>query len=98
MNTNEQKFDCLAVTHVEVSVFNQGAYLGKLRGFATIVLNGQLQIRGLRIMDSENGLYVGYPTDPYCREDFQHMVLPMTRKLREHIECAILEKYQQAIG
>jgi stage V sporulation protein G len=74
MNTNEQKFDCLSVTHVEVSVFKQGAYLGKLRGFATIVLNGQLQIRGLMIMDSENGLYVGYPTDPYCREDFQHMV------------------------
>ena len=73
MNTNEQKFDCLAVTHVEVSFFNQGAYLGKLRGFATVVLNGQLQIRGLRIMDSENGLYVGYPTDPFCREDFQHM-------------------------
>lgn len=98
MNTNEQKFDCLSVTHVEVSVFKQGAYLGKLRGFATIVLNGQLQIRGLRIMDSENGLYVGYPTNPYCREDFQHMVLPMTRQLREHIECVVLEKYQQAIG
>ena len=66
--------------------------------FATIVLNGQLQIRGLRIMDSENGLYVGYPTDPFCREDFRHMVLPMTRQLREHIECVVLEKYQQAIG
>lgn len=98
MNTNEQKFDCLSVTHVEVSVFKPGAYLGKLRGFATIVLNGQLQIRGLRIMDSENGLYVGYPTDPYCREDFQHMVLPMTRALREHIENCVLEKYQQVIG
>lgn len=84
MNTNEKKFDCLSVTHVEVSVFKQGAYLGKLRG--------------LRIMDSENGLYVGYPTDPFCREDFQHMVLPMTRQLREHIECVVLEKYQQAIG
>lgn len=98
MNTNEQKFDCLAVTHAEVSVFKQGAYLGKLCGFAMIVLNGQLQIRGFRIMDSENGLYVGYPTDLYCREDFQHMVLPMTRALREHIENCILEKYQQAVG
>ena len=98
MNTNEKKFDCLSVTHVEVSVFKQGAYLGKLRGFATIVLNGQLQIRGLRIMDSENGLYVGYPTDPFCREDSSTWFIPMTRQLREHIECVVLEKYQQAIG
>ena len=98
MNTNEQKFDGLAVTQVDVSVFKQGAYLGKLRGFATIVLNGQLQIRGLRIMDSENGLYVGYPTDLFCREDFQHMVLPMTRALREHIENCVLEKYQAAVA
>lgn len=98
MNTNEQKLDCLSVTHVEVSVFKQGAYLGKLRGFATIVLNGQLQIRGLRIMDSENGIYVGYPTNPFYSEIDKLMVLPMTRALREHIENCVLEKYQQVIG
>lgn len=103
MNTNEKNestaFDCLAVTHVDVFPFTEGPSMGKMKGLATIVLNDQLIIRGLRVMDSENGLWVGYPTDMYHKgEDFSSAVVPMTRKLREHIENCVLEKYQQAIG
>lgn len=99
MSTNEQKFDCLAVTHVEVFPFNEGPSMGHMKGLATVVLNEQLHIRGLRIMDGENGLFVGYPVDPFFKGDyFRHLVQPMTQALREHIENCVLEKYQQAIG
>lgn len=98
-NEQEQKFDCLAVTHVEVYPFQEGLSMGHMKGFATVVLNDQLHIRGLRIMESENGLFVGYPVDPFFKgDDFRHLVQPMTRELREHIENCVLEKYQQAIG
>lgn len=101
MSTNEQKqkFDCLAVTHVEVFPFQEGPSMGHMKGLATVVLNDQLHIRGLRIMEGENGLFVGYPVDPFFKgDDFRHLVQPMTRELREHIENCVLEKYQQAIG
>lgn len=99
MNTNEQKFDCLSVTHVEVFPFIEGPKMGHMKGLATVVLNDQLHIRGLRIMDGENGLFVCYPVDPFFKgDDFRHLVNPITRELREHIENCILEKYQQAIG
>lgn len=99
MNTNEQKFDCLSVTHVEVFPFIEGPRMGHMKGLATVVLNDQLHIRGLRIMDGDNGLFVGYPVDPFFKgDDFRHLVNPITRELREHIENCILEKYQQAIG
>ena len=102
MNTNKQKeipaFDCLAVTNVHVFPFKEGANLGHMKALATIVLNDQIQIRGLRVMEGENGLYVGYPVDPYNRcEDFRSLVMPITRQLREHIENCVLEKYHQAI-
>lgn len=51
MSTNEQKFDCLAVTHVEVFPFNEGPSMGHMKGLATVVLNDQLHIRGLRIIE-----------------------------------------------
>jgi stage V sporulation protein G len=50
-------------------------------------------------MEGENGLFVGYPVDPFFKGDyFRHLVQPITRPLREHIENCVLEKYTQAIG
>ena len=93
MEKSEQ-FDCLAVSKVEVFPFMEGTNIGHMKGMATIVLNDQLIIRGLRIMDGENGLFVGFPTDPFFKGDeFRYAVCPMTRQLREHIENCVLEKY-----
>ena len=93
-DNKENRFDCLAVTSVQVYPFRSGANLGKMLGLATVVLNDQLTIRGLRIMGGENGMFVGYPTDPFYKgEDLRSTVFPITRALREHIENCVLEKY-----
>ena len=92
-------FDCLAVTNVQVFPFKEGANLGHMKGLATIVLNDQIQIRGLRVMDGENGMFGGYPNDPFYKgEDYRSICLPITRQLREHIENCVLEKYQAAVA
>lgn len=95
----DHPFDCLAVTQVQVFPFKEGPSLGHLKGLAQIVLNDQLVIRGLRIMDGEHGLYVSYPLDQFYKsDDFRSICNPITRKLREHIENCVLEKYQAAIA
>jgi len=92
-------FDCLAVTQVQVFPFKEGVNLGHLKGLAQIVLNDQLVIRGLRIMDGVDGLFVSYPIDPFYKaDDFRTILNPITRQLREHIENCVLEKYQAAIA
>lgn len=92
-------FDCIAVTQVQVFPFKDGVNLGHLKGLAQIVLNDQLVIRGLRIMEGLNGLFVSYPIDPFYKgDDFRSIVNPITRQLREHIENCVLEKYQAAIA
>ena len=91
-------FDCLAVTQVQVYPFKEGPSMGKLLAMASIVLNDQLQVRHLRIMEGENGLYVAYPNDPFYKgEDFRSVCFPMTRQLREHIENCVLEKYHASL-
>lgn len=91
-------FDCLAVTQVQVFPFKEDPCMGHLLGMANIVLNDQFQVRGLRIMDGEHGLFVGYPNDPFYKgEDFRSICFPMTRQLREHIENCVLEKYQASL-
>lgn len=90
----DSPFDVLAVTNVQVFPFKEGPSMGHMKGYASIVLNDQLQIRGLRIMEGENGLFVVYPHDPFYKgEELRSVVCPITRQLREHIENCVLEKY-----
>jgi len=92
---NSKQFDCLAVTQVQVYPFKDSPSLGHVKALASVVLNDQLNIRGLRVMDGENGLFVGFPSDPFYRgEDFKSVVFPITKQLREHIENCVLEKFQ----
>lgn len=87
-------FDCLACTAVQV--FPQSS-LDSTKALATVVLNDQLIIRGLRVVEGSNGLYVSFPKE--LHGDTPRAVLfPVTRQLREHIENCVLEKYQAAIG
>lgn len=92
-------FDCLAVTSVQVFPFRDGPSLGHIKGLAQVVLNDQFLVRGLRIMEGENGLFVGYPVDPFYKgEEYRSICTPMSRQLREHIENCVLEKYHAAIA
>ena len=87
----------IEVTKVDVYPFNEGAYIGRVKAIANIVLNDQVQVRGLRVMDGENGLFVGYPVDPFYKgEGFRNIVFPITAELRHHIEKSVLEKYDEA--
>ena len=95
---NTAAFDCLAVTQVKVFPFKEGPSMGHIKGYAKITLNDQFQIRGLRIMEGENGLFVAYPNDPFYKgEDYCSVCFPITRQLREHIETCVLEKYQASL-
>lgn len=87
----------IEVTQVNVYPLNEGAYIGRLKALANIVLNDQIQVRGLRVMDGENGLFVGYPTDPFYKgEEYRSIFFPITRECRQHIEKSVLEKYDEA--
>lgn len=95
--SNKPHYD-MVVTAVQVFPFKSGANLGHIKGLAEVVINDALVIRGLRICDGENGMFVQYPVDPFYKGDeFRSIVFPMTRELREHIENVVLEKYQAAI-
>jgi len=92
-------FDCLAVTNVQIFPFKEGMSLGKIKALASVVLNDQLQIRGLRVVDGVNGFFIGFPCDPFFKgEESRYVCAPITRQLREHIENCVLERYQQCIN
>lgn len=87
----------IEVTKVDVYPFNEGAYIGRVKAIANIVLNDQIQVRGLRVINGENGMFVGYPIDPFYKgEGYRNIFFPITAELRHHIEKSVLEKYDEA--
>jgi stage V sporulation protein G len=98
VNDTNRTFETV-VTSVQVFPFKDSVVrLGHIKGLATVVLNDAFMIRGLRIMESANGMFVAYPIDPFYKgEDLRSVVCPLSRELREHIENCVLEKYQSSI-
>lgn len=68
---------------------------GKLRAFARVILNDQIQLTSLRVYEGANGLFVSYPNDPNHKgDDYKQLYYPVTKDLRDEIEGAVLEKLQ----
>jgi len=94
-----QTSSAMQVTDCKVFPFHEGPSLGCVKALASVILSDQFMIRGLRVMNGENGLFVSYPVDPFFKgDDFRTLCNPITRALREHVENTVLEKYQQAIA
>ena len=92
--SNSTTFTCLQVTRVNVYPFKPDTPIGHLKGIAVVTLNDQLVLRGLRIMEGDNGMFVSYPINPFYNkgDDLRNVVEPST-ELREHIEKCVLEMY-----
>ena len=98
---NINAFDCICVTDVRIIPIKQIEGLTHTKALAEIVFNDQLLIRGIRVVEGENGLYISYPFPfhPTTGEDGQPIstVFPITNVLRDHVEAVVLEKYQDAV-
>jgi stage V sporulation protein G len=93
-------FDCICVTDVKIQPVRQIEGVTHTRAIAEIVFNDQLLIRGIRVVEGDNGLYISYPFPfhPTMGEDGpRSSVFPITNSLRDHVEAVVLEKYQDAV-
>ena len=98
---NINAFDCICVTDVRISPIKQIEGMTHTKALAEIVFNDQLLIRGIRIVEGENGIYISYPCPfmPMTSDDgFKSTVFPITKVLRDHVEAVVLEKYQDTIN
>lgn len=93
-------FDCICVTDVRIIPIKQIEGLTHTKALAEVVFNDQLLIRGIRVVEGENGLYISYPFHPTAGEDGQQRstVFPITKVLRDHVEAVVLEKYQDTVN
>jgi len=67
---------------------------GSLKAFVDIVVNESLLIRGLRVIEGKNGLFVSLPKDKGKDNRWYDIVRPITKEVKNDISNAILTAYK----
>lgn len=84
----------MEITEVKVYLANEG----KLKGYATMVIDGCFIVRDMKIIKSDNkGLFVSMPSRRKKDGSFKDIVHPLNSETRKMIEERIIAEYKKAI-
>lgn len=82
--------------NIDVKVFpSQEA--GKLLATANVTLGNCFTIKGLRVYDTEKGLFVSMPSVRGKDGNFHDVCHPTTKEMREALNAAVIGEYHQAV-
>ncbi|OQB13491.1 MAG: putative septation protein SpoVG [Firmicutes bacterium ADurb.Bin193] len=68
----------------------------KMKGVADIVLDDVFVIKGIRVMEGQNGAFVSMPSQKVGSE-YRETVFPITAKFREQLMGSVLSAYEQKL-
>jgi stage V sporulation protein G len=83
----------IRITDVQISYCNRD----KLKAWVTVVLSDCLLMRGLKVIEGRERLFVAMPSRPRRDGTFQDILHPITSAAREQIERAVLGAYQKGL-
>ena len=73
---------------------------GKTKAFATVTLDGLFAVRNLRIVESEQGVFVAMPAERDTREgadrQWRDIFFPVSADARKLLVDAVLAEYAKA--
>jgi len=67
---------------------------GHLKAFADVIFNAQLLVKGVRVADGRNGLYVSMPKAQGKDGKWYDTVRLLDDELKQELQNVVLEAYQ----
>lgn len=71
---------------------------GSCKALASVNLNGSFAIRGVKVMEGANGLFVSMPSYRTGNGDYKDVCFPCTREARNEMSGAVLHAYRQSLA
>ena len=81
----------LEITEVRVTLRDED----KLRAFVSITLNNCFVIRGLKVIQGTNGMFVAMPSRRKSDGQFQDIAHPINGSTRSQMEEIVLREYEK---
>ncbi len=67
---------------------------GSLRAFCDIAIGEQFLVKGLRVVEGKNGLFVSMPRQQGKDSKWYDNVMPLTKEAKQEVNRVVLEAYQ----
>ena len=83
----------LEITEIRITLRDDD----KLRGFASVTLDNCFVVRGLKIIEGANGMFVAMPNRRRKDGTFQDIAHPINMGTREWMENQIITAYKQEL-
>ena len=80
----------MKVTNVNLKKVEEN---GAVKAYATIILDDSLAIHNIRLIEGKERLFIAFPSYKDKNEAYHDYVHPIVSDLREVIEKAIIDKY-----
>ena len=68
---------------------------GKLKGFADVSVGGAFIVKGFRIVQGKNGIFIGMPQQQGKDGRWYNVAYPVTKEMRQQISEIVLEAYSR---
>lgn len=81
-------------TTFDVSSISQIENGGNVKAIANVVINGELAVRGVKVMSGEKGDFVAMPSKKMGR-DYGDVAFPITAEARTALNTAVMDSYNQ---
>lgn len=82
-------------TKFEVSTMSKLEGEGPAKAIATLVVNGEFAVHGVKVVEGKNGLYAAMPSERQGNGEYKDVVFPVTSEARTAIENAMLDAYEK---
>ena len=83
----------MEITDISISLRDED----KLKAFVNVTFDGCFVVRGMKVIEGNNGLFVSMPSRKANDGTYRDVAHPINAEFRELIEKMILAKYQELI-
>jgi len=81
------------ITEVRITLRNED----KLKAFANVTFDEEFVIRGLKIINGNNGYFVSMPSRKRSDGTHQDIAHPINNRMRQKIEESVLAAYEEEL-
>jgi len=81
------------ITEIRVTLRDED----KLKGFANVTFDNQFVVRGMKIIQGNNGYFVSMPSRKRPDGSHQDIAHPVNKEMRDLLEKTVLEAYESEL-
>lgn len=83
----------MEITEIRVTLRDEE----RLKGFANVTFDDAFVIRGMKIIQGNNGFFVSMPSRKRPDGTYQDIAHPVNKDMRQMIEMKVLEAYESEL-